>query len=130
MSDRNKLALTLHYAIETLGRIAYAGPSIGSMRDDRYYGNEFIMEINRIRKEAKDFLEDALHTDNPVYTGNYQAAYDLVLNFFNGDEQKTILWFSTPNPLLGEVSPFKMIIEGRSNKLLRIITNLIDENER
>ena len=34
------------------------------------------------------------------------------------DEQQVETWFTTPNPFLGNVSPFDMIKSGRSKKLL------------
>src|SRR5205807_352757 len=33
----------------------------------------------------------------------------LVAEFFGGDPEKTSLWFSTPNPLLGSIPPIDMI---------------------
>lgn len=52
----------------------------------------------------------------------------LVLCFFNGDKDKTKLWFETPNPLLG-ISPAKMIEVGRYDKLLKWAKQQIDENK-
>lgn len=46
------------------------------------------------------------------------------------DEQKTILWFKTANPLLGYITPRDMIRIGRFKKLQRFIQNALDENER
>ncbi len=37
-------------------------------------------------------------------------------------------WFTTPNPLLGNVSPIEMIKNGRGDKLCKWIANQIDEN--
>jgi len=39
-----------------------------------------------------------------------------------------IEWFTTPNPLLGGVSPIWMIKTGRGKRLLQFIENLIDDN--
>jgi hypothetical protein len=41
----------------------------------------------------------------------------LVAEAFNGDIQKTALWFTTANPLLGDVTPRDMIRIGRYRKL-------------
>ena len=46
------------------------------------------------------------------------------------DEHKTLLWFKTPNPLLGNITPRDMIRVGRFRKLQRFIQNALDENER
>jgi hypothetical protein len=53
----------------------------------------------------------------------------LVLCFFNGDKDKTKLWFETPNPLLGGISPAGMIKAGRYDKLLKWAKQQIDESK-
>ncbi|MFQ5433157.1 MAG: hypothetical protein ACE5EN_11715 [Nitrospinota bacterium] len=55
------------------------------------------------------------------------TAINLVANHFK-DEKKTILWFQTPNPMLGNVSPREMIMAGRFRKLLKFIQNALDKN--
>lgn len=47
---------------------------------------------------------------------------DLVASHFEGDVVKTQLWFKTPNPMLGQVSPRDMIRFGRYKRLLKFIT--------
>ena len=42
-------------------------------------------------------------------------------------ETKTKLWFQTPNPMLGNVSPRDMIRLGRYNKLVRFVTQAMEE---
>ncbi len=51
----------------------------------------------------------------------------LVAQYFK-DEQKTLLWFRMPNPLLGNVSPRDMIRIGRYKKLLKFILTALSEN--
>jgi uncharacterized protein (DUF2384 family) len=58
----------------------------------------------------------------------WAVALNLVAQFFR-DEQKTVLWFKTPNPLLGDVTPRDMIRIGRFKKLRRFIQNALSENE-
>jgi uncharacterized protein (DUF2384 family) len=58
----------------------------------------------------------------------WATALNLVAQFF-GDEQKTVLWFKTPNPLLGDMTPRDMIRIGRFRKLRRFIQNALSENE-
>lgn len=54
----------------------------------------------------------------------------LVLKFFDGNEAKTRLWFSSENPLLGNVSPDDMIRWGRSDRLLMFVKQQLADNER
>lgn len=61
---------------------------------------------------------------------NAAEAKSLVLNFFGGDKKKTKLWFSSENPLLGNISPLQMIAVGRSEKLLNWVKQQLDLNER
>jgi hypothetical protein len=52
----------------------------------------------------------------------------LVAQFFEGDAQKTGLWFRTKNPLLGDISPRDMIRFGRYEKLHRFVIAALEEN--
>ena len=45
----------------------------------------------------------------------------LVAEFFNGNAEKTALWFRTINPMLGDISPRDMIRLGRYKKLQKFI---------
>jgi len=65
-------------------------------------------------KEVREQLENVANICN------------LVFQFFN-DDMKTKLWFQTPNPMLGNVSPRDMIRLGRYNKLLRFVTQAMEE---
>jgi len=58
----------------------------------------------------------------------WAIALNLVAQFFR-NEQKTILWFKTPNPLLGDIAPRDMIKIGRFRKLRRFIQNALADNE-
>lgn len=53
---------------------------------------------------------------------------NLVAQHFKGDVSKTILWFTLPNPLLGNITPRDMIRLGRYKKLLKFIMNALSEN--
>ena len=59
----------------------------------------------------------------------WAVALNLVAQFF-GDEQKTVLWFKTPNPLLGDIAPRDMIRIGRFKKLRQFILQALSENEK
>ena len=65
-------------------------------------------------KEVREHLENVANICN------------LVFQFFN-DPVKTKLWLQTPNPMLGDASPRDMIRFGRYNKLLRFVTQAMDE---
>lgn len=55
---------------------------------------------------------------------------NLVAGHFKGDASKTALWFTVPNPLLGNVTPRDMIRFGRYQKLFKFIINALAENKR
>ncbi len=57
----------------------------------------------------------------------WAIAIGLVAEFF-GDEGKTLLWFSSPNPMLGGLRPRDMIKIGRFNKLHKFILNALQES--
>jgi uncharacterized protein (DUF2384 family) len=61
-------------------------------------------------------------------TDEYIRVYNLVNNFFNNDI-KANLFMKTKNPLLGNMSPVEMIIFGRTDKLIKVITSLIEDNK-
>ena len=53
---------------------------------------------------------------------------NLVAQFFEGDVEKTTLWFTMPNPLLGDVPPRDMLRVGRFRRLYRFILEAQAEN--
>jgi hypothetical protein len=55
-------------------------------------------------------------------------SFHSVMNFF-GCVDKTILWFTTPNPQLGSTVPLIMFFDGRSAKVRQFIRVAIDENQ-
>ena len=71
---------------------------------------------NRIPQVLKDRLEQI---------ANICA---LVAEFFEGDTEKTALWFKTPNPMLGDISPRDMIRYGRYKRLLKFIADAQQAN--
>jgi hypothetical protein len=71
---------------------------------------------NRIPNDLKERLEQI---------ANICA---LVAGYFEGDVDKTGLWFKTPNPMLGDISPRDMIRFGRFKRLLKFITEAQEAN--
>jgi uncharacterized protein (DUF2384 family) len=65
-------------------------------------------------KEVREHMENIANVCN------------LVFQFFQ-DDVKTKLWLQTPNPMLGNVSPRDMIRFGRYAKLLRFVTQAMEE---
>ncbi len=59
----------------------------------------------------------------------WATAINLVGSYFD-DQEKTMLWFQVPNPLLGGHSPRDMIRVGRFKKLLHFVQTALDENTR
>lgn len=53
---------------------------------------------------------------------------NMVAQIFDGDIDKTVAWFTTRNPLLGDISPKDMIRLGRYERLRRFIVNAVIEN--
>ena len=73
-----------------------------------------------VRYDAKAPKEVREHLENIANICN------LVFQFFQ-DDVKTKLWLQTPNPMLGNVSPRDMLRFGRYAKLLRFITQAMEE---
>lgn len=53
---------------------------------------------------------------------------NLVAQVFGGNTDKTVTWFKTRNPLLGDVSPRDMVRLGRFEKLRKFILNALIES--
>ncbi len=53
---------------------------------------------------------------------------NLVAEFFDGDTEKTALWFWTSNPMLGDLSPRDMIRYGRFKRLQKFILDAREES--
>jgi len=54
----------------------------------------------------------------------------MIAPFFNGNEEKMANWYFTNNPLLGGLSPAEMVALGKTEKLKKLIQNVLEENER
>jgi uncharacterized protein (DUF2384 family) len=57
-------------------------------------------------------------------------ALELVLEFFMGDKKRTMAWFTTPNPLLGNVEPLDLIRMGQADTVLRFVKTQLGENAK
>ena len=50
-----------------------------------------------------------------------------VHSFFKNSE-KTLIWMVTKNPAFGSISPMELIQEGKSDKLLKVVVLMLDDN--
>jgi hypothetical protein len=55
--------------------------------------------------------------------------FQLVRCFFDGNQEKAVLWMEEKNPLTGGVPPIWMVKLGRGRKLLRLVKEALRENE-
>ena len=53
---------------------------------------------------------------------------ELVAEHFDGDAERTVMWFREKNPMLGGLSPRDMLRFGRYQKLLQIIMDFKSGN--
>lgn len=53
---------------------------------------------------------------------------DFIADYFKGDYEKMLIWFDADNIALGGVSPMWMIKVGRTEKLIKFIENIKEEN--
>lgn len=95
-TDYRKVALFLDFDNNTLSKLA--GIKKSSVRYD-----------SNIPRELKERLDEIL---NIVL---------LVAGYFDGDHEKTTLWFKCKNPMLGEISPRDMIRFGQFDKLQQFV---------
>lgn len=70
-----------------------------------------------IPRAVKERLEDVANLAN------------MVAGIFDGDVDKTLLWFKTANPMLGNISPRDMVRMGRDDRLRKFIVGAIADNE-
>ena len=49
------------------------------------------------------------------------ATLEFVAESFNGDIEKTLFWFNTPNPAFGGAIPKSLILRGRYKKVMAFI---------
>lgn len=54
--------------------------------------------------------------------------YKNVKSFFKNNYKKTIYWFITSNPFLGDLKPIDLIYNNKSERLLQLVLSLIEEN--
>lgn len=98
------VASTLGFQKQDVSRIARV--SVKSVRYDE-----------KIPVEVRDRMEEIAQTAN------------LVAQAFEGDVERTVTWFRTANPLLGDIAPRDMIRMGRYERLRKFIINAMLERQ-
>lgn len=85
-------------------------------------------DVSRMAGVAKSSVryDDKAPREVREHLANIANICNLVFQFFQ-DDVKTKLWLQTPNPMLGNASPRDMIRFGRYDKLLRFVTQAMDE---
>lgn len=58
----------------------------------------------------------------------FPEIHRIVSDFFGDDRTKIDTWFTTPNPMLGNMEPAVMLVLGKGDRLLRIVRNLREGN--
>jgi hypothetical protein len=96
------VASTLEFNKEDVSRIAQV--SVKSVRWDE-----------NIPSAVRDRFQEIASTIN------------MVASAFDGNVDKTVAWFKTTNPLLGDVAPRDMIRLGRYERLRKFIINAMNE---
>jgi len=66
--------------------------------------------------------------DYLVHEHEIDNIFSMAQEYFKGDPTRTALWFHSPNPSLGMVSPSDMIRYGRYKKVLSFIVDAINKN--
>jgi len=56
------------------------------------------------------------------------ATAKIVILYFKDEPWGAILWFTTPNPMLGGVTPLYLIESGRHDKVIKFVQSAIEEN--
>lgn len=95
------------------------------------FKNDDIAKATGVPLESVRFDEGRIPREVQARMKEWANVLNLVAEHFNGDFQKTALWFTTPNPLLGgNITPRDMIRLGRYKKLFKFIFNSLSENKR
>jgi uncharacterized protein (DUF2384 family) len=102
-TDYNKVVKLLRFKTEDVATAT--GVPVASVRYDE-----------RIPQEVSERISE------------WGTLMNLVAQFFKGNEEKTLLWFSISNPMLGGVIPRDMIRLGRGKKLIKIVVNALTGN--
>ncbi len=85
------------------------------------FGANGLSKLGGISKSSVR-LDKRIPHDLKERLGQIANICNLVAEYFEGNSQKTALWFLTINPMLGDISPRDMIRLGRYKRLLKFVT--------
>jgi len=91
------------------------------------FDTEELSKIGGVSKRSVR-LDSRIPQDLKVRLEQIANICALVAGYFEGDIDKTALWFRTPNPLLGDISPRDMIRFGRYKRLLKFVSEAREAN--
>ncbi len=94
-----------------------------------HFNKEDVAKATGFSRNSVRFDDDRMSSELKERIKEWATLLNLVAGFFKGDEEKTYLWFTTINPLLGNVAPRDMIRFGRFKKLLKFVMNALAENK-
>jgi hypothetical protein len=82
-------------------------------------------DLGKISQVARSSVRFDAHIPEPVAERLREIANiaNLVAEFFAGDAQKVALWFEIANPMLGNISPSRLIRMGKQKRLLSFVVS-------
>lgn len=92
------------------------------------FSKDDISKITQVPKKNIRVKENKMPSSAKKYIKEIINVIETVANNFDGDCEKTILWFRLNNPALGDISPKDMICFGRFEKLKQIIYSAMEGN--
>ncbi len=85
------------------------------------YNNEDVAKIGDVSTKSVRYEPTRIPASVTERFQEIANICELVAEQFNGNIEKTVLWFKLKNPMLGNVSPRDLIRIGRYKKLLQFI---------
>jgi len=104
-------------------------PQYNRIADFLHFNKEDVSRATGFSKNSVRYDDDRMSPELKDRIREWAVLYNIVAGFFEGDSEKTYLWFTTLNPLLGNVAPRDMIRFGRYKKLLKFVMNALTENK-
>lgn len=91
--------------------------------------NVDVSHIAGVSKKSVRY-DDAIPNEVLEHLEQIGIICNMVAHHFNGDAQKTALWFKTKNPMLGDIAPRDMVRFGRYDKLRRFVVNALSDQAK
>jgi hypothetical protein len=68
------------------------------------------------------------HNLTPIECKGMKYVFERISKSMSWDEDKTILWLDTENPLLGGATPIRLAESGRIHKLVKFVESCLEDN--